>query len=130
MEPRRWTWAIVAGTAMVAALALLAGLILTRDLGRPHAELRSESAHIGENVDYALLYGPIGPIDAASYAEIAAQLQPSAGRMPLVGFRHYDEGALWYRFTVPSLKTEETRWNIRLVDYRAIAARLIIVEPD
>ncbi len=129
MELKRWAWAIIVGTAMVAVLAVLATTFLLRDTPLPHADLSGESADIGENVDYALLYGPIGPIDSATYARITGQMQNAGGTMPMVGFRHYEGGSIWYRFTVPSLATEETRWNIRLVDYRTITARLIVVEP-
>jgi PAS domain S-box-containing protein len=130
MELKRWGWAIAIGVAMVAALAVLATLSLLRDLPLPHADLSGESIHIGEQVDYALIRDEVGPIDADTYAEISARLEPATGTVPTVGFHYYEGGWIWYRFTVPSLATAETRWNIRLVDFRAITARLIVVEPD
>jgi PAS domain S-box-containing protein len=129
MELRRWAWAIVTGAVMAAVLVVLAGLFLKRDLPLPQLDLSGESAHIGEHVDFALLFGPVPPIDAATYDRITAQLQNAGGKVPNVGFRHYEGGSIWYRFVVPQLATTETRWNIRLVDYRAITARLIIAEP-
>jgi PAS domain S-box-containing protein len=130
MELRRWAWAIGVGGAMIALLAILAGLILQRNLPLPRADLAAESAHIGEHVDYVLLHGPIGPIDSEAYAAITGQMQNAGGRVPNAGFRHYEGGSLWFRFTVPSLATAETRWNLRIVDYRAITVRLVLAEPD
>jgi signal transduction histidine kinase len=115
---------------MVALLALLSGVILQRNLPLPRADLAGESVHIGPDVDYVLLHGPVGPIDSATYADIGSQMRNAAGRVPNVGFRHYEGGSLWFRFAVPALATEETRWNIRILDYRAITVRLVLVEPD
>lgn len=130
MDLKRWGWAIIIGAAMIAALAVLATLSLLRDLPLPHADLSGEAAHIGETVDYALILGDAGPMSAETYARITAQLQPAGGTVPTVGFRYYEDGWIWYRFAVPSLETAETRWNIRLADFRAVTARLVIAEPD
>lgn len=126
----RWAWAVVTGTVMLAVLAGLLVQFLARDLPLQHADLSGESVHIGERVEYALIRDPVGPIDSATYSAITAQMQIADGTVPVVGFHYYAGGSIWYRFAVPALATEETRWNIRLVDYRAISARLIIVEPE
>lgn len=127
MDIKRWSWAIVLGGVMAAILAVFATQSLVRDLALPRADLAAESVHIGEDVDYVLDFGRIGPMDKAAYQDLTSRMKNSGGHMPNVGFKFYQGGMLWYRFVVPSLPTSETHWNIRLDDFRVVTARLIVV---
>ena len=123
-------WRVLAVVAVLIAVSLSALLVvaLQKDLSLPRADLSAESIHIGENVDYVLDYGTIGTMDAAAYEALTARMQPSNGKMPTLGFKYYQHGILWYRFTVPTLPTSEFDWNIRLDDFRVIEARLIVID--
>jgi signal transduction histidine kinase len=130
MFSRRWIWATALATVILVAIVFLLGLALRRDLALPREDFSAESVFLGTEASYVVDTGQIGEMTPAIYADLTSRMTPPAGKLPSLGFSYYQNGRLWFSFTVPSLATSETNWNVRLDDYRVRTARLFVVRGD
>ena len=71
MEVRRWAWAIVAGAAMVAVLAVLATSFCFATRACP-APISAANPLTSVKLSYALIYGPVGAIARLGCQKFAA----------------------------------------------------------
>jgi signal transduction histidine kinase len=130
MFSRRWVWATAVAAVIVVAIVFLLGLALRRDMALPREDFSAESMFLGGQADTLIDFGQIAEMTPAIYVDLKSRMTPATARMPSLGFPYYQGGRLWFTFTVPSLGTSETRWNIKLDDYRVRTARLFVVRGD
>ncbi|MFD1254120.1 Sporulation kinase E [Devosia equisanguinis] len=124
-------WMRVFPAGMVILLALAMGYLIVSGLNRDGqlapAAPPDPAILVGATADFLLDRKTIITIDATTWPEIAARFTPNEGKVPGVGWRYYQGDALWLRFNIPSMDTDQSRWVLRLANTRVEDLRLIII---
>ncbi len=95
------------------------------DAARARPARSAESIAVGPTSDWLVDHGTIAIPDGLYEPAVQARFVTAAGTLPITGMQYFTDGALWLRFTVPTIAADDLERTIRISDPRVRRAWLV-----